>query len=64
LGGAGSGCNSAARTFDGVDVMGRRLAEEVSANELTLKQDYIAKLIKNGHSIIYINGHFLPFFHY
>ncbi|OEL22664.1 hypothetical protein BAE44_0016313 [Dichanthelium oligosanthes] len=24
-----SGCNSAARTFDGVDVMGRRLAEEI-----------------------------------
>jgi len=38
LGGTGSGCNSAARTFDGVDVMGRRLAEEVSADELTLKE--------------------------
>ncbi|XP_012704361.1 uncharacterized protein LOC101757948 [Setaria italica] len=26
-----SGCNSSARTFDGVDVMGRRLAEEVTS---------------------------------
>ncbi|KAF8674336.1 hypothetical protein HU200_048165 [Digitaria exilis] len=26
-----SGCNSATRTFDGVDVMGRRLAEEVTS---------------------------------
>lgn len=26
-----SGCNSAARTFDGVDVMGRRLADEVAS---------------------------------
>jgi hypothetical protein len=28
--GTGSGCNSATRTFHGVDVMGRRLAEEAS----------------------------------
>jgi hypothetical protein len=58
LGGTGSDCNSAARTFDGVDVMGRRLAEEVSADELTLKEYYLAKLIKNKHSIIYL---ILPF---
>jgi hypothetical protein len=46
LGGAGSGCNTAARTFDGIDVMGRRLAEEVSIDELTLKAYQVMNLIK------------------
>lgn len=46
LDGSGSGCNAASRTFDGVDVMGRRLAEEVSIGEMTLKEYHVMKLIK------------------
>jgi hypothetical protein len=61
LGGSGSGCNTAARTFDGIDVMGRRLAEEVSIDELILKESQVMNLIKNECTIICIDGYFLPF---
>jgi len=56
-----SGCNTAARTFDGIDVMGRRLAEEVSIDELILKESQVMNLIKNECTIICIDGYFLPF---
>lgn len=36
--GTGSGCNSATRTFDGVDVMGKRLADEVSIDKFILEK--------------------------
>ena len=44
--GTGSGCNSATRTLDGVDVMGRRLADEVSIDKFILeKLIYKAELV-------------------
>lgn len=32
--------------------------------QITLKEYYVTKLIKNEHSIININGHFLLFFYF
>lgn len=55
--GTGSGCNSATRTFDGVDVMGRRLAEEVSIDKFILEKliyrAELASMIFNLHFFFY-----------
>ncbi|CAL4918803.1 unnamed protein product [Urochloa decumbens] len=44
-----SGCNTAARTFDGVDVMGRRLAEEVTS--VVEKRPELRKISFVAHSL-------------
>ncbi|RLN15685.1 hypothetical protein C2845_PM02G03800 [Panicum miliaceum] len=44
-----SGCNTAARTFDGIDVMGRRLAEEVTT--VVESRPELRKISFVGHSL-------------
>lgn len=49
---AGSQCNSAMLTFDGVDVMGERLAEEVRYGLAIRMTNFFVSIIDSDHSLL------------
>lgn len=49
---AGSQCNSAMLTFDGVDVMGERLAEEVRYGLPIRMTNFLVSIIDSDHSLL------------